>query len=98
MTTWHVDREMDGGDQTLDCDEGGAARPQYAPSVAGGTQLLTTAASRVWEELYIGKKPVGLVTLLSCSLGVCGQTTGFKWDNQMWYCVIVYMGSVMFWK
>ena len=59
MTTWHIDREMDSGDRAVDSDEGGAAGPQYAPSGAGGTHLLATAASRVWEELYIGKKPVG---------------------------------------
>ncbi|KAI0236471.1 WD repeat and FYVE domain-containing protein 3 [Lamellibrachia satsuma] len=57
MTTWHIDREMDSGDRAVDSDEGGAAGPQYAPCGAGGTHLLATAASRVWEELYIGKKP-----------------------------------------
>ena len=44
-TTWHVNP---GGKGTREC----------LPSAQEGQGLLVTAAKRVWEELYVCKKPV----------------------------------------
>ncbi len=77
MTTWHVDRDMDPADQGVDSDEGASTRPPYAPTGAGGTHLLATAASRVWEELYIGKKPVG--HFVYCNIIIVISARGPQW-------------------
>ena len=54
-TTWHCDPDAEQHDSQY-----GHENPQQAPSVSNkdGLQLVANAARRVWEELYIHKKPV----------------------------------------
>ena len=57
-TTWHIDAYENGG---LDETEEQMIRASLeAAANADGLQLLCTAAKRVWEELYVCKKPVRL--------------------------------------
>ena len=57
-TTWHVDT-----DGSSDSDDEGTRHKKKKAQVermnsGEGMQLLSTAAQRVWEELYVCKKPV----------------------------------------
>ncbi|XP_035824115.1 WD repeat and FYVE domain-containing protein 3 isoform X2 [Aplysia californica] len=60
MTTWHVDpdastvHELDSPVASSDS----ADRPELTnPALCQGMQLVATAAKRVWDELYVFKKP-----------------------------------------
>ena len=50
QTTWHVDHDWD---EKPILQRGGSAMDN-----GEGLQLVATAAKRVWEELYVCKKPV----------------------------------------
>ena len=63
-TTWHVDLPppvdtnsdmMTGDTETTDSD---SVRTSYDTASLEGFTLISTAAKRVWEDLYVAKKPV----------------------------------------
>ena len=56
QTTWHVDP-----DGESDSEAEHLTRPADSSSNAEGFQLVANASKRVWEELYVCKKPVSLM-------------------------------------
>jgi len=71
-TTWHVDATTSSAAAAAvggELDEV-AATQQQQPLIdnSDAQRLLAIAANRVWEELYVCKKPVLLFCVLSCLL------------------------------
>ena len=61
-TTWHCDPDADQNNSQYTHEN-----PPNAPSMSNkdGLQLVANAARRVWEELYIHKKPVSEVEIFT---------------------------------
>lgn len=59
-TTWHVDPDVSQDFDSMEVPSNGCYNKSDAATSAltQGMQLVAAAARRVWEELYIFKKPV----------------------------------------
>ena len=58
QTTWHVDPDGESDQEET------ISRSADSSGNTEGFQLVSNAAKRVWEELYVCKKPVRITSLL----------------------------------